>query len=122
MSSALGRALLDEYEQRQQQAREDGEAIRTLHHLNYAQAAARRRIEEQARLTAEDAMVAELATRTDIGTVAMVDLHKAKPGWNTIRVCEGCEYQGYEADPIDWPCATIYVLAKAHGIPTPETL
>lgn len=98
------------------------EAFRDVHETpeKQAQRLAEFRAKQAAQREAEARMAAELATKTDVGTVAMVGLHTVRPGLNNhVRECEGCEYQGYEADPLDWPCVNLYVLARAHGIETP---
>lgn len=33
--------------------------------------------------------------------------------------CDGCDFDGYEAERPDWPCRTVEVIAAHHGIELP---
>lgn len=61
--------------------------------------------------------VAALAAVTDPVARAVLDLHA-----NVDRMCDGCEFGGYEAERPSWPCATIDAVATALGIDVPADL
>lgn len=47
----------------------------------------------------------------------LVELHS--PRWNgygTGYRCTGDEYSGYDAEPPDWPCETVGVIARHRGV------
>jgi hypothetical protein len=86
-----------------------------------ARQAARFRAWRERHAEQEAAMVAALREQTDPVTAAMMSLHAPnRLDWSGSTVCDGCDYQGYEADPIEWPCRTVYTLATVHGVPHPE--
>ena len=65
-----------------------------------------------------------MASRPDGLAMAVLNLHHpvaAYPWWHWVdgvpfepRVweCGGCEFDGYEAEPPDWPCQTVGVVAQ----------
>lgn len=87
--------------------------------VDRAARAARYREWKARRDAQESAMLETLRGKDDPVTVAMLALHAPRQD-SASADCAGCEYQGYEAEPIEWPCATVYRLAQVHGIPTPE--
>lgn len=61
--------------------------------------------------------VAALAAVTDPVGRAVLNVH-----WNEGGCCRGCEFDGYEAEPPAWPCATTTTVAAALGISVPPDL
>ena len=48
---------------------------------------------------------------------ALLTLHQPKwPGYGTGYRCDGCDFAGYEAEPADWPCETVGVIAGHLGV------
>lgn len=66
--------------------------------------------ERRARLLRHDQLI---ATATGLQR-AVLELHAPVPG--AREVCEGCDIDGYEAEPPEWPCRT-WALA-ADGAPS----
>jgi hypothetical protein len=46
----------------------------------------------------------------------VLDLHTFDRTQPYSQTCEGCDFAGYEGDPPDWPCRTVDLIAKRHGI------
>jgi hypothetical protein len=70
---------------------------------------------ERRRLLATEAwpiMVEQLAAITDPVSRAVLDLHSA----DGRGECEGCDFDGYEAESPEWPCRTVATVANLHGI------
>lgn len=61
--------------------------------------------------------VAALAVVTDPVARVVLNIHGNRDGY-----CQGCEFNGYEAEPPAWPCATTTSVAAAVGIRVPEDL
>ncbi|QCB93312.1 hypothetical protein [Cellulomonas shaoxiangyii] len=70
------------------------------------------------RRQADRDMVAALAGLGDRTVDAVLDLHAPTAG--EYPTCNGDDYSGPEADPPDWPCATVLAVARVHGVPTRE--
>lgn len=74
---------------------------------------------------AYDRLVAEFpADRTGYVALlfAVVELHGPKPysvGFDGVVwrwQCEGCDLDGYEAEPPEWPCQTTRLIAEHLGV------
>lgn len=65
-----------------------------------------------------DAARPALAAITDPLARAVLDLHHA----DTVEhpQCQGCEFDGYDAEPPAWPCATVRIVADRFGIRLPD--
>jgi hypothetical protein len=72
---------------------------------------------KQAATEAWPRFVAALNGPADPVVHVVLDLHKADRGQ-----CRGCEFDGYEAEPPSWPCATTTTISAALGIPVPPDL
>lgn len=59
-----------------------------------------------------------LALYGDQVTRAMLDLHAPKTNYSGF-VCEGCEWEGVDAEEPQWPCATTRKIAELHGVTVP---
>lgn len=47
----------------------------------------------------------------------LLTLHAPRwPGYGTRHDCTGDEYSGYDAEPPDWPCETVAVVAHHLGV------
>lgn len=49
----------------------------------------------------------------------ILDLHQRVPNHSNWR-CEGCNLDGYEAEPPEWPCDTTVAIAEHYGIAMPD--
>ena len=62
-----------------------------------------------------------LAAITDERSRALLDLHSIRShGWDGAY-CDGCEFSGMEAEPGEWPCSTVRLVASWHSIELPKT-
>jgi hypothetical protein len=52
--------------------------------------------------------------------LAVLELHKPEPVWHQSRVklCHGCDMDGYETEYPEWPCRTVRTIAHVLGEPT----
>jgi hypothetical protein len=48
---------------------------------------------------------------------AVVELHRPSSSRFHRGACDGDEFDGYDAEPPDWPCQTIVAVARALGEP-----
>lgn len=72
--------------------------------------------ERQAVLARIDAARPKLNALTDPTARAVLDLHSE----DDDHTCEGCDWDGFEAERPPWPCSTIRVVAEVHDIYIPE--
>lgn len=63
-----------------------------------------------------EAAVPALVAITDPIAREVLDLH----GPDERSACRGCDYSGWEAEPIDWPCRTVKTVAEIYGIELPD--
>lgn len=73
---------------------------------------------KQAATEAWPVFVAALNAVTDPVGRAVLDQHKADEDGR----CRGCDFDGYEAEPPNWPCPTTILIATTLGIPVSEDL
>ncbi len=73
-------------------------------------AGARHRAKMQVWVAAQEA----LAALTDGAARVVLDLHHRTP-----EGCAGCDFGGWESEPPEYPCRTVYAIAAAYGIPMP---
>lgn len=73
----------------------------------------------QERAETEAAAVA-LAGLRDPFARAVLDLHKPTGGPYLVS-CEGCDYNGFDGEPADYPCRTVTLVAEHYGVPMPKT-
>ena len=77
-----------------------------------AQRAKQRRAEHAAKLAAAREQLAGIVEEP-VRTI--LDLHHEHDS-----CCAGCDFDGYEAEPPDWPCTTTVTIARFYGIDLPE--
>jgi hypothetical protein len=54
---------------------------------------------------------AVLMSSTDVVVRAVAELHEPVFGpYRSYPVCEGCDMDGYECEPAEWPCRTWVLL------------
>lgn len=82
-------------------------------------AAQRRDMAKQARTVidtqaqhAHTALVADAAS--DQLAVDILTLHHPHAGY-LQEECAGCDYEGYEGEPPEWPCRTYQLIAERYG-------
>ena len=80
----------------------------TLNDLYLAQHNSRREKLNRARMEPAMAEHAANVSATSPLGAAVLNLHKPVGPWPH---CEGCDFEGYEAEYPEWPCAT-YTLVK----------
>lgn len=65
-----------------------------------------------------------LAALTDPLARAVLDLHHEQGMYRESGypwpTCDGCDMDGYEAEPPEWPCRTVQAVARHYGIALPE--
>ena len=50
----------------------------------------------------------------------MLDLHSFDRTKRYAQECEGCDFSGFEGEPPAWPCRTVDLIARSHGIDLSE--
>lgn len=73
--------------------------------------------ERKAQMESIAAARQKLDALTDPTARAVLDLHHDDDG-----VCRGCDWDGFETEPPQWPCSTVRAVAEVHGINVPEPL
>lgn len=59
-----------------------------------------------------------LLDATDGPLRAVVELHA--PRWDCWWQCDGCDSEGYDAEPPHWPCRTVELIAEQLGVDLSE--
>jgi hypothetical protein len=74
------------------------------------------RLERREAWAAYDAALRALLAEADDATIrAVADLHKE----DEFGHCAGCDFDGYDAGPGDWPCQTSVLLGTILGLESP---
>jgi hypothetical protein len=72
-------------------------------------------------IVATEAWLAELSSITDPLAVKVLVLHKRHQEYGlSWGECNGCEFDGYECEGPEWPCATVRLVAEHFGHPAPK--